>query len=204
MKTFVLCLICVAALIASLPGCSSRPKASEEDTLYANYGGDTLRRKRTETRTEDVTDRVYNESTKKWESRTRSETKTVTVLEIERADGTIMDYEVSIGLGNKLREGAPIPRLNDEQAAAAGVVGNCVKVTNVVMGAAADAAGVMEDDLVISYNGQKALGVKKLQSLVDATEPGQRVKIVVERDGQQMQLEVEGGPLGLEGKDEWK
>lgn len=204
MKTFVLCLLCVVALLASLPGCSSRPKASEEDTLYANYGGDTLRRKRTETRTEDVTDRVYNDATGKWENRTRSETKTVTVLEIERADGTIVDYEVSIGLANKLREGGPIPRLDDEQAAAAGVVGNCVRVTNVVLGATGDAAGIMEDDLIISYNGQKALGVKKLQSLVDATEPGQRVKLVVERDGQQMQLEADGGSLGVEGEDEWK
>ena len=200
MKYATLLVVCLSAILAFSTGCSSRPKSSEQDRLYYNHGGDTLRRKRTETRT--VTEKVWNKDTQKYDE--VSSTKTLTVLEIEREDGTIIDYEASIDLANRLREGAPIPTLTHEEAARAGLIGDCVLVNKVVQGGAADRAGVQEDDLIISYNGEPALGYKRTLELIDQTTPEDRVKIVVERDGQQLQLEGDGGQLGVEIEDEWR
>lgn len=192
---FTLCL-----LLGAATGCSSRPKSTEQDRLYYNHGGDTLRRKRVEQRT--YTEKVYNSQTKVYDRVTK--TRTVTVLEIEREDGTIVDYEASAETGNQLTEGKKIPTLTNEQAAAAGLIGDSCLVNKVVAGGAGDAAGIREDDLIITYNGQQALGYKRTMELIDATKPDQLVKIVVERDGQQLQLEAAGGPLGVEIEDNWK
>lgn len=192
----VLVLLC---LVFSF-GCSSRPKATEADTLYYQHGGDTLRRKRTESRT--INRRVWNAEAKRYDN--VSSTKTITVLEIESADGRIVDYEASLDLANQLREGQPIPTLTLERAAAAGLVGNCVKVTNIVLGGNAATAGVERGDLILQYNGRAALGTRALRELVEATNADDEVTIVIERGNNQRQLTVRGGSLGIETADEWR
>lgn len=194
----VLVLLCLAFSFSA--GCSSRPKATEADTLYYTHGGETLRRKRTETR--NVTQRVWNKDTKQYDNVTRQ--RTITVLEIESSDGRIVDYEASLDLANQLREGQPIPTITLERAAAAGLVGNCVKVTNVVIGGNAAAAGMQRGDLILRYNGRAALGTRALRDLVDASNAEETVTIVVERGKDQLQLTAQGGPLGIETADEWR
>jgi predicted metalloprotease with PDZ domain len=197
MRTLALALLLLSGLVF---GCASRPKASEADSLYYQHGGETLRRKRTETR--HVTEKVWNKETRQYDQ--VSTTKTLTVLEIETSDGRIVDYEASLGLANELREGQPIPTISDERAAKAGLIGDCVEVTRVVSGGRADAAGVQEDDLIVKYDGQSVLGARKLRDLTAATKPADTVTLVVERDGKQQQLSVHGGDLGVEVEDYWR
>lgn len=206
MKTAVaVLLIAFLAVPAFLnTGCSSRPKATEEEQLYYNHGGDILRRKRTEVRQVEKSRQVYNQQTKKYETVTETGTETVTVLEIETSDGRIIDYPASVSIANKLREGEEIPSLTKGQAASAGLIGDCVLVTRVVEGGNAHAAGVLEDDLIVKYNGKMALGYKVLSDLISETSPDEEVALVVERDDRQIQLTVTGGELGVEMEDYWR
>lgn len=200
----ILAVLLAAPALFVNTGCSSRPKATAEERLYYNHGGDYLRRKRTEVRQVEKQRRVRNPETGQYETVIETGTETVTILEIETADGQIIDYATSVAIANRLREGQEIPSLSRDQAAAAGLIGECVLVTQVVEGGAAHQAGIQEDDLIISYNGERALGYRTLVELVSETSEDDEITIVVQRDDRQIQMAAKGGYLGAEMEDYWR
>jgi len=65
-----------------------------------------------------------------------------------------------------------------------------VLISGVVEDSPAEEAGLEDGDVIISFDGKKVYSVKKLTSLVRKTEPGNRVKIKVIRDGDDERLTV--------------
>ena len=74
---------------------------------------------------------------------------------------------------------------------------NRVKVASVMMGSPAEESGMMDGDLILSYDNRKLFNWNELQ---DATSRGQRdeyVNVTVMRNGQRVNLWVPRGPLGI-------
>lgn len=65
-----------------------------------------------------------------------------------------------------------------------------VLVSGVVEDSPAEEAGMEDGDVIISFDGKKVNSVKKLTALVRKTEPGNRVKIKIIRDGDKKRLTV--------------
>jgi len=70
-----------------------------------------------------------------------------------------------------------------------------VEVIAVQEGAAAYQAGIKPGDVLLSYNGERLLGVQQLIRLVSETPPGRRVKVVCWRAGEQKQIWLTTGSL---------
>lgn len=68
-----------------------------------------------------------------------------------------------------------------------------VLVTNIVDDSAAKKYGLMEDDIIYSFDGEKVSSSKQLADLVREKKPGDKVDIVYYRDGKKKKLEVELG-----------
>lgn len=68
----------------------------------------------------------------------------------------------------------------------------------------AEAAGILEGDVVIGYQGIPVLSVRQFQRLVSDTPPGRTVEVLVNRNGQELPLNVEVGTpkhiLGRKGR----
>jgi C-terminal processing protease CtpA/Prc len=74
---------------------------------------------------------------------------------------------------------------------------NRVKVASVMMGSPAEESGMMDGDLILSYDNRKIFNWNELQ---DATSGGQRdeyVNVTVLRNGQLVNLWMPRGPLGI-------
>lgn len=74
---------------------------------------------------------------------------------------------------------------------------NRVVVTSVIGGSAAEIAGLREGDRVISYGSERVFRPKDVRAGTIAGERGERVRIVVERNGQTRSYVVPRGPLGV-------
>ena len=92
-----------------------------------------------------------------------------------RADGGGTAY-----LGVHLRE-----EVDHEQGGA--------RVTEVVEDSPAGEAGLREDDIVIEFDGHVVRGPAALTQWIHARQPGDRVKVVVDRNGERRTFEVELG-----------
>jgi C-terminal processing protease CtpA/Prc len=74
---------------------------------------------------------------------------------------------------------------------------NRVKVTSVMLGSAAETAGMGDGDIILTYEQNRIFGVSELVKLTSLGELGEYVSIDISRDGQLMSLWVPRGPLGV-------
>jgi S1-C subfamily serine protease len=66
-------------------------------------------------------------------------------------------------------------------------------------GSAGQAAGLQPGDQVVSYGGERVFSTSDLNQLILDGAPGQTVVVDVLRDGQQIQVYVPRGPIGITG-----
>ncbi len=74
-----------------------------------------------------------------------------------------------------------------------------VGVQQVMAGSAGQAAGLKSGDEVIAYAGERVYSVSDLNEVILQGAPGQTVVVDVLRDGQQIQVYVPRGPIGITG-----
>jgi len=74
---------------------------------------------------------------------------------------------------------------------------NRVKVTSVMLGSAAEEAGMKDGDLVLTYDQQRVFKWNELKNATSEGELGEYVNVDISRDGQLMSLWVPRGPLGV-------
>lgn len=74
-----------------------------------------------------------------------------------------------------------------------------VGVRNVLASSPAEHAGLLPGDEVIAYGGERVFDVEDLNRLTFEGEPGETVALDVMREGQQIQLYVPRGPIGIMG-----
>jgi hypothetical protein len=74
-----------------------------------------------------------------------------------------------------------------------------INVREVLTNSPAQAAGLAPGDEIVGYNGKRVFDMSELNSLTLEASPGTTVAIDVMRDGQQIQLYVDGGPIGVSG-----
>ncbi len=68
-----------------------------------------------------------------------------------------------------------------------------VLITSVVDDSAAEKFGLMEDDIIYSFDGEKVTGPEQLADLVKAKKPGDEVEVVYYRDGKKKEAKIELG-----------
>ena len=74
-----------------------------------------------------------------------------------------------------------------------------IGVQRVMEGSAGQAAGLRTGDEVIAYGGERVFSVSDLNELILDGAPGQTIVVDVLRDGQQIQVYVPRGPIGITG-----
>jgi len=74
-----------------------------------------------------------------------------------------------------------------------------VGVDRVLPSSPGEAAGLQPGDEILAYAGERVFGIADLNRLTLDGEPGQPVALDVLRDGQQIQLYVPRGPIGITG-----
>lgn len=74
-----------------------------------------------------------------------------------------------------------------------------VGVREVLTNSPAQLAGLMPGDEIVAYNGKRVFEMGELTALTYEAAPGETVALEVMRDGQTMQVYVDGGPIGISG-----
>jgi hypothetical protein len=74
-----------------------------------------------------------------------------------------------------------------------------VGVFNVISSSPAEQAGLRAGDAILSYGGARVFDMRELNDLTVEGTPGQPVVVEVERDGQNVQLVLPRGPIGIGG-----
>ncbi len=70
-------------------------------------------------------------------------------------------------------------------------VADCgVRVVEVVAGQAAATAGIQEGDVIVAMNGTATTSITQLRLAIEAAAPGDKVTLTVQRNGQQMDIQV--------------
>jgi C-terminal processing protease CtpA/Prc len=72
-----------------------------------------------------------------------------------------------------------------------------ISVQSVMAGSAGQTAGLQPGDQVVSYGGERVFSTSDLNQLILDGPPGQTVVVDVLRDGQQIQVYVPRGPIGI-------
>ncbi|HUU46227.1 MAG TPA: PDZ domain-containing protein [Acidobacteriota bacterium] len=68
-----------------------------------------------------------------------------------------------------------------------------VAITRVIKDSPAEKAGLERGDIILEYDGKKARSVRRLTRMIDLSDPGERIEIVVRRDGKDKTVVVEIG-----------
>jgi hypothetical protein len=74
-----------------------------------------------------------------------------------------------------------------------------VNVLSVIAGSPGERAGLKPGDQILSYGGQRIFDVRDLNDLTVKGTPGESVLVDVVRDGQNLQVVVPRGPIGISG-----
>ena len=74
---------------------------------------------------------------------------------------------------------------------------NRARIGNVIGTSPAAAAGLRIKDLVLSYNGERVFEANDLKRLSASSDPERFVDVWIRRNGEEMQMYVPGGPLGI-------
>ncbi|MCW9023401.1 MAG: PDZ domain-containing protein [Gammaproteobacteria bacterium] len=74
---------------------------------------------------------------------------------------------------------------------------NRVTVTTVMQGSPASRLGVLKGDVILNYANEKVLTWRELRELTGKGEYGEYVNLNILRDGQQMNILIPRGPLGV-------
>ena len=130
---------------------------------------------------------------------------------LDRAEQLRMDALQT--LYDARREGRPIDQSSvaDEQSLLRTEIGDsefeqylnalgrptAVGVSDVFASSPAEAAGLRSGDQIVSYAGTRVFDMRDLNRLTYEGQPGQPVVVEVLRDGQQMQLVLPRGPVGI-------
>ena len=72
-------------------------------------------------------------------------------------------------------------------------------VRDVLASSPAERAGLKPGDEIMAYNGRRIFDMRELNALTLEGTPGESVVIDVRRDGQNLQLVMPRGPLGVTG-----
>jgi S1-C subfamily serine protease len=75
---------------------------------------------------------------------------------------------------------------------------NRVKIRNVFQNSPAQVAGILTDDIVVSYANKRVFNWRDLSSASTQGQAGENTNIVINRDGQQLQFLIPRGPLGVQ------
>jgi S1-C subfamily serine protease len=65
-----------------------------------------------------------------------------------------------------------------------------VKVAGVTAGSPAERAGVQEGDVLLRFAGQEVANLRGYSEILEGLEPGQTVRVVVERSGEELTFEA--------------
>jgi serine protease Do len=76
------------------------------------------------------------------------------------------------------------------------------RISAVVTGLAAEQAGMRDGDIIRRLNGEEIKGTVKLQQAIRSHFPGEKISLVVERDGKMQNMEVTLGSMTDFGRDE--
>jgi hypothetical protein len=75
-----------------------------------------------------------------------------------------------------------------------------VGVADVLASSPAERAGLLPGDEIVAYNGKRVFDASELNALTLEGTPGETVVVDVRRDGQNMQLVMPRGPIGIFGR----
>ena len=75
---------------------------------------------------------------------------------------------------------------------------NRVRVSSVMLGSAAEEAGLRKNDIILSYNNKRVFNWRELKQATAEGELGEYVSITIVRDGSIYSLNVPRGPLGIQ------
>ena len=74
---------------------------------------------------------------------------------------------------------------------------NRVRAVSVMMGSPAEMAGMKDGDMILSYDNRRMFNWNELQAATSLGERGEYVNVTVLRNGQQLNLWIPRGPLGI-------
>lgn len=106
--------------------------------------------------------------------------------------------EEIITTGRVVRPGLGVTVLtveNEQQAAEVDVDGPGLYINEVNTGSAAEAAGLRSGDRIVSADGVETATGADLSEVIGAKQVGDKLQLVIERDGQQMEVEATLGEL---------
>ncbi|MBE9568881.1 MAG: PDZ domain-containing protein [Proteobacteria bacterium] len=75
---------------------------------------------------------------------------------------------------------------------------NRIRISSVMLGSAAELAGIKRGDVVLSYDGQRMFSWQELKDATSQGELGEYVSISVYRNGEVFSFSVPRGPLGMQ------
>jgi hypothetical protein len=161
---------------------------SEEEDWNAEMEGETIFLFRQAKKEMDAAQEVLDEVKKEMES--------LRIIMHEGGEDYNFDFNFDDAFWTGHSEGRHVPRTRKEKAIKpfVGIYpgntdnGTGVRVTGVVSGAAAQAAGIQQGDIINSLNGLPTNGSAGLRTTLLKLQPGQRVTAEVVRDGQVLQI----------------
>jgi len=111
----------------------------------------------------------------------------------------IMQQLVKDGVVTRGFLGVTLQPVNQDLASFYKLEGNQgALIADVVKGSPADTAGLKQEDVILSYNGQKVENLNSFRTAVSLMSPGTTLNLVIKRDGQTKNISVTIGTMPTE------